>query len=154
MTDLLTEGENMATNTYMTYLMNSADGSLYEKLVDIVSQPDLGSAPEGLDATTLSDPMKVYIQDIKDPGGTLEFEANYTPDDYEKLVSHEGKEEYYSIWLGGSGSGTEVTPDGSLGKFSFKGTLSCWLKESAVSAVRKMGIGITPSTPVEFSVGE
>lgn len=141
----------MATNTYMTYLMKSENGTTYEKLVDIVSQPDLGSAPEGLDATTLSDPMKVYIQDIEDPGGTLEFEANYTKEDFKKLQELKGKEGFYAIWLGGKNASGNVTPDGSLGKFSFKGTLSCWLKESSVSAVRKMGIGITPSTPVSFS---
>ena len=142
-----------ATNTYMTYLMHSTDGSTYKKLVDIVSAPELGKAPDGLDSTTLSDGMKTYIADIVDPGGTLEFEANYSKEDYKALEGHVGKNEKYAIWLGGTGSVGSVTPDGKLGKFSFEGTLSVWLKEQSVSAVRKMGIGITPSTVISFSDG-
>lgn len=140
-----------ATNTYMTYLMHSTNGTEYTKLVDIVSAPELGKAPDGLDSTTLSDGMKTYIADIVDPGGTLEFEANYSKEDYKKLQEHVGKNEKYAIWLGGAGTLGEVTPDGSLGKFSFEGALSVWLKEQSVSAVRKMGIGITPSTVISFS---
>lgn len=143
----------MASNTFKTFLMNDTGDSVFEKLVDVKETPDLGSAPEGLDATTLSDPMKVYISDIVDPGGTLEFTANYDPDDYAKLQGHVGKKEKYAIWLGGKESGGTITPDGSLGKFSFEGELSVWLKSSSVSAVREMGIGITPSTQIEFSKG-
>lgn len=141
----------MASNTFKTFLMTGgAEGTTYTKLVDVKETPDLGSAPEALDATTLSDSMKVYISDIVDPGGTLEFTANYDPTDYTKLMTHVGKKEHYAIWLGGTESEGTVTPTGDLGQFEFEGELSVWLKSASVSAVREMGIGITPSTPITF----
>ena len=143
----------MATNTSKTFLMNSTTGSTYTKLVDIKETPDLGKAPEGLDATTLSDTMKVYVSDIDDPGGTLEFTANYDPTDYATLQQHVGKEENFAIWLGGSESAGVITPTGDLGKFEFKATLSVWLKSASVSAVREMGIGLTPTTKITFKNG-
>ena len=73
----------MASSTYKSFLMvkNSAT---YEKLIDIKSYPDLGGAPELLDATTLSDPMTVNVMGIQSLEA-LEFECNYTLADYTKL---------------------------------------------------------------------
>ena len=59
----------MAINTYGTYLMHSTDGTTYTKLIDIKDYPDLIEPPDNLDATTLSDDMRVYIPGIKDNSG-------------------------------------------------------------------------------------
>lgn len=143
----------MARNSYKTYLMGAgASGSTYTKLCDIKEYPDLGQAPDGLETTTLSDAMKTYINDIVDPGGTLEFTANYDPVVYQSLQSHVGKREKYAIWLGGTADQDGVVqPDGSEGKFEFEGDLATWLKGAGTSAVVDMGIAISPSTPITFS---
>lgn len=138
----------MAHNTYMTYLMVSDDGSEYTKLIDIKEFPDLGSAPPTLDTTTLSDKMHTYINDIQDTGGGLEFTANYTEDDYDRVEEMAGKEKFFGVWFGGKVQGDAVTPDGSFGKFNFKGELSVWKKGAGVGAVQEMGISIAPSEPV------
>ena len=46
-----------ATSTYMTFLMHK-NGEEYEKLIDITEFPDLGTDPEMLETTTLSDRMR------------------------------------------------------------------------------------------------
>lgn len=138
----------MALNTYMTYLMKGT-GSTFEKLVDVKETPDIGGANPTLDSTTLSDPGHTYIDDIYDTGGGLEFTANYTKADYEKLKKLEGTETQYAIWYGASESDGVVTPDGSAGKWEFKGLLSVWPKGSSVGAVREMGISIAPTTEIK-----
>ena len=144
-----------ATNTYKTFLMNGgAEGATFTKLIDIKEFPDLGQAPDTLETTTLSDHMKTYIADIIDPGGALEFNANYDLTDYETLQTHVGKQEWWAIWFGGTGQGNTLTPTGSEGKFKFKGELSVWVKGAGTSAVREMGVAITPSTPIELDEDE
>lgn len=138
-------------NTYQSYLMSSSDGSTWTKLIDIKEFPDLGSAPPTLDATTLSDSMHIYINDIEDTGGGLEFTANYRKADFATLNALKGTTKYYAVWFGASVSNEVLTPDGSFGKFSFQGELSVWKKGAGVGAVQEMGISIAPSTPISFA---
>lgn len=141
----------MATSSFKTFLMvKGSTGSTYEKLIDIKEFPDLGSAPSGLDSTTLSDPQKVYIKDIMDNGGSLEFTANWDLDDYKKVIAYRGKDTDYAVWFGGTESDGSVTPTGSEGKFEFTGDIDAWPKGAGVSAVREMGVAIVPSTPVKL----
>lgn len=144
----------MARSSYMTFLMNSTDGTQWNKLVDIKEFPDLGQAPDTLDTTTLSDKMKTYINDILDTGGGLEFNMNYDLSDYKTLQQHAGKEEYWAVWFGGTDSAGTITPTGSAGKFKFKGELSVWVKGAAASAVVEMGASIAPTTPIELDDDE
>ena len=65
----------MATSTYKTFLMHKKEAT-YEKLVDITEFPDLGSDPEMLETTTLSDKMQTFILGIQSNSG-LSFSANY-----------------------------------------------------------------------------
>lgn len=128
-----------ATLTANTFLMKGST-----KLVDIKEFPDLGKAPDTIDVTTLTNTMKVSINDLQDPG-SLEFTANYDPDDYDTLKALEGAQNEYSVWFGASAEGA---PDGHLGKFTFTGELAVWVKGAGVSAVREMGIAIAPSTEI------
>ena len=137
----------MAISTYKIFLMTSTDGSAYTKLIDIKSFPDLGGAPEMLETTTLSDAMQTYIPGIQSLDA-LEFEANYTKDDFAKLKALEGKEQQYAVWFGGTGEGETLTPTGSDGKFKFKGQLSVYPVGSGVNEVVNMNINIAPSTPI------
>jgi len=141
----------MAISTYKIFLMSSTDGSQYEKLIDIKSFPDLGGAPEMLETTTLSDSMQTYIPGIQSLDA-LEFECNYTKEDFTKLKALEGKEQSYAVWFGGTGEGETLTPTGEHGKFNFKGQLSVYPVGGGVNEVVGMNVNIAPSTPI--TVGE
>lgn len=137
----------MAISTYKVFLMKSADGTQYEKLIDIKDFPDLGGAPEMLETTTLSDSMQTYIPGIQNLDA-LEFSANYTKEDYDTLKALEGTELYFSVWFGGTVVGGVATPTGSDGKFNFKGQLSVFPVGGGVNEVVGMTITIAPSTPI------
>ena len=115
----------MAISTYKVFLMKKGDGSTYSKLVDIKDFPDLGGAPE-----------------------MLEFTANYTKADFDTLKALEGTECDFAVWFGGTESGGVATPDGSNGKFEFKGQLSVFPVGGGVNEVVGMTITIAPSTPI------
>lgn len=142
------------TNTYQTYLMNSIDGTTWKNICPVKDTPDLGKTPDNLDATTLSDAAKRYIEDILDSGGALEFTANYDPDDYEAILTHKGKEEHWAVWFGGKDTEGTVTPDGHLGKFEFTGTVTAYPKSRSVSAVSEMTIAIMPLTEIKYVSGK
>ena len=136
----------MATSTYKTFLMHKK-GENYEKLVDITEFPDIGSDPEMLETTTLSDKMKTFIMGIQGNEG-LSFSANYDKTAYQALKALEGKDESYAVWFGGTESAGTVTPTGSEGKFSFNGELSAHPTGGSVNEVRGMSITIAPSTVI------
>lgn len=139
----------MAISTYKTYLMykSTSSAASYTKLIDIKEFPDIGGAPEMLETTTLSDKMQTYIMGIQS-ADALEFTANYTVDDYSTLDGLAGTTKDYAIYFGADSSGD---PDGSNGKFSFKGQLSVTVKGGGVNEVVGMTISIAPSTPIDFS---
>lgn len=138
----------MAISTYKIFLMKKGDsGDNYEKLIDIKDFPDLGGSPEMLETTTLSDKMQTYIPGIQSLDA-LEFTANYTKADFTKLKALEGTECDFAVWFGGTESGGTLTPDGSDGKFEFKGQLSAFPVGGGVNEVVDMTITIAPSTPI------
>lgn len=135
-----------AINSYASYLMYKSSGT-YTKLVDIKDYPDLIEPPENLDATTLSDDMRVYIPGIKDVGGALEFTANYDASDFTTVQGLEGTEQDFAVWFGESSG----TPDGSKGKFTFKGFVYASKKGAGVNEVSEMTVGIIPSSAITFA---
>ena len=80
----------MAISTYKVFLMKK-ETDAYKKLVDIKDFPDLGGSPEMLETTTLSDKMQTYIPGIQSLDA-LEFNANYTKEEFTKLKALEGQE--------------------------------------------------------------
>ena len=141
----------MAISTYKVFLMKKgSSGDTWSKLVDIKEFPDLGGEPEMLETTTLSDNMQTYIAGIQSLDG-LTFTANYDVDDFQTLKALEGQENDYAVWFGGTGEGSTLTPDGSNGKFSFKGQLSVFPVGGGVNEVVDMSITIAPSTPISFA---
>lgn len=139
----------MAINTISSFLMKSTDGTTYTKLLDVKDYPDIIPAPENLDATTLTDHMRVYIPGIKDNGGNIEFTCNYTASDFSTIKGMEGTEAYFAIWFGEGG--TPVAPDGHNGKFSFKGYPYVSKKGGGVNEVSEMTVGIIPTTEISFA---
>jgi hypothetical protein len=139
----------MATSTYMTFLMHqgtSADSM--EKLIDITEFPDLGTDPEMLETTTLSDRMQTFILGIQG-NEAMTFNTNYDKTGYMALKALKNKEEKFAVWFGGTENedGT-VTPTGTEGKFSFKGQLSVRVTGGGVNEVRGMAITIAPTTVI------
>lgn len=124
----------------------------YSKLIDIKEFPDLGGEPEMLETTTLSDNMQTYIAGIQSLDA-MSFTANYTLTDYKNLKKLEGKTVSYSVWFGGTGDGSTLTPTGSEGKFDFDGELSVYPVGGGVNEVVNMNITIAPSTPIELNEG-
>ena len=131
----------MASSTYGTYLMHKGTGDTYTKLVDIKDFPDLGGAPEMLETTTLSDAMQTYIEGIQS-ADALEFTANYTKEDYEKLIALKGERESYAVYFG---------EEGEEGKFTFEGYLSARVTGGGVNEVRGMTISIAPATEITYA---
>jgi hypothetical protein len=136
----------MAISTYKSFLMVK-NSSTWEKLIDIKSFPDLGGAPELLETTTLSDPMTTNIMGIQSLDA-LEFECNYTKEDYTKLKEMEGSTKEFAVWLGGTETGGVATPTGSDGKFAFNGQLSVYVNGGGVNEVVGMTVSIAASTPI------
>ena len=139
----------MAINTYKTALMKKGSGTSYEKLVDIKSYPDLGGTPEMLETTTLSDKAQTYIPGL-DSTDALEFTANYTKADYEKLLALKGQEVELAVWFGGTESAGVFTPTGADGKFEFKGYVSVVATGGDVNAVREMTIALLRLVPLSM----
>lgn len=138
----------MAISTWKIFLMyKETNSEEYTKLVDIKDFPDLGGAPEMLETTTLSDGMQTYIPGIQSLDG-LEFSANYSKADFDRLKALEGTEYEFAVWFGGTASGSTITPTGSDGKFEFKGQLSVFPVGGGVNEVVGMTISIAPSTPI------
>ena len=140
----------MAISAYKIFLMKKGTGDTYEKFLDIKSFPDLGGSPEMLETTTLSDSAQTYITGIQSMDA-LEFEANYTKEDYAKCKSEEGKTSSWAVWFGGTASGSTVTPTGDMGKFAFDGMLSAFPTGGGVNEVVGMTVSIAPSTPITFA---
>ena len=137
-----------ATSTYMTFLMHKK-GEDYEKLIDVTEFPDIGTDPELLETTTLSDRMQTFVMGIQGNEG-MNFSANYDHEGFLALKALERKIEGYAIWFGGTENDDgSVTPTGTEGKFSFDGQLSVRVKGGSVNEVRGMGITIAPTTVIK-----
>lgn len=138
----------MAISTISSYLMHSADGTTFSKLLDIKDYPDVINPPEQLQATTLSDDQHWYIPGVKDNGGNIEFTANYTATDFAAVQALEGTEGFFAIWFGDNAG----TPDGHNGKFSFKGFPYASKSGGGVNEVSEMKVGVIPTTEIAFTV--
>lgn len=138
----------MAINTISSFLMKGTGTPLvYSKLIDIKDYPDLIPAPENLDATTLTDHMRVYIPGVKDNGGNIEFTCNYSAADFNTIKAMEGAEADFAVWFGENAG----TPDGHDGKFSFKGYPYVAKRGGGVNEVSEMTVGIIPTTEITFA---
>lgn len=140
-------------STYQTYLMyRTTTNGTYGKLIDITSFPDLIPPKERIDITSLSDYMRVYIQGIGDTS-EFQFGANYTPENYAKIVGLEGKQYNYAVWFGASGTQGSETPDGHNGKFEWTGDVSAGISGGGVNEAVGMTISCTPATVVVYNSG-
>lgn len=134
----------MASNTYQTYLMKgtgSGENITYSKLIDIKNYPDLGSSPELLETTTLSDPMRTNIFGIQG-NDSMEFTCNYDKNDYQTVKALEGDEQNLAIYFG---------ENGTDGKFTFNGYVSVHVNSGDVNAVREMTVTVAASSVITMA---
>lgn len=136
----------MEISTYKTFLMTK-DTDTWKKVVDIKEFPDLGGTPEMIEITTLSDKVQRNIPGVQSLDA-LEFTANYTLTDYKALKALEGTEKEFAVWFGGTENGDTVTPNGSDGKFKFKGQLSVYTNGGGTNEVVEMTISIAASSAI------
>lgn len=138
-------------STYQTYLMyRTTTNGEYDKLIDITSFPDLIPPKDRLEITSLSDYMRTYINGIGDTS-EMQFQANYTPDNYSKVVALEGHQYDYAVWFGATGSAGNEDPDGHMGKFAWTGDITAGVSGGGVNEAVGMTINCTPATVVVFS---
>ena len=142
----------MAISTYKVFLMKK-DAETYGKLVDIKDFPDLGGSPEMLETTTLSDKMQTYIPGIQSLDA-LEFNANYTKEEFAKLKALEGQELDLAVWFGGNESNGTLTPTGDDGKFNFKGYVSVFVVGGGTNEVVGMTVAVAVSIEEAHKAGK
>lgn len=124
----------MAKCTNVTYIMmEGATTGTFEKLIDITEYPDLGGPAEKLDATTLSDKKKRYINGIED-SSELEFKAWYEKESYEKLLALKDTLKKFRVYFGEGGTD---------GIWEWEGKLELYPNSGGVNAVREMTFSIS-----------
>ena len=133
----------MAISSYNVVLKTSDTASgTYTKLVDIKDFPDLGSAPDTIEVTTLSDKMKRYVQGLQDTG-SFEFTYNYTKDDFTKVAAlDDNATHYFELDFGNDGAGGE-------GSFYFAGQVSTYVSGAGTGAVVEAKIIVTCDSEVK-----
>lgn len=136
--------------TQETYLMwFNPTTSEYEKLICIKSYPDLGGAPEQIETTTMCEvESRTYIKGLTDPGN-LEFTANYTWADFQRLLQlSKMGEQTYALFFGSAK--TPDTPDFTEGAVFIPGELAVWLNGHGVQEVRELTISISPTRGILY----
>ena len=133
----------MAISSYNVVLKTSTTASgTYTKLVDIKDFPDLGSAPDTIEVTTLSDKMKRYVQGLQDTG-SFEFTYNYTKTDFTKVKAlDDNATHYFELDFGNDGAGGE-------GSFYFAGQVSTYVSGAGTGAVVEAKIIVTCDSEVK-----
>ena len=127
---------------------NTGKNVNWSKLVDITEFPDLGTDPEILETTTLSDNMQTFIMGIHG-NESLVFNANYDFKTYQNIKALELKDRLYAVWIGGEkDSEGKLVPTGSSGKYMFHGQLSVRVTGGGVNEILGMSISIAPSTVI------
>jgi uncharacterized repeat protein (TIGR02543 family) len=144
---------SQARNTSGVYLMfKQKTENFVAKLYDIKDFPDLIPEAQTLDATTLTNSMKIYIEDIKDSGGALAFTINYNKADVTRIkaLADAGKELDFEIWVGENDALTPV-PTATDGAVSVSGKIGLGIPGGAVSAVMEAVVRIYPTTDMVWN---
>jgi hypothetical protein len=116
-------------------------GDSYAKLCDILSYPDLGSAPSKLDTTDLAQTsVKTNILGLAD-APDLTFECNYDETAFNTINALSKTAVYFLQLLFGTD-----------GEFTWTGQIRAYVTGGGVDEVRKMSIVISTYTPIVFAV--
>lgn len=136
------------TSTIDSFLMKgtTADNTTtYGILVPIKDYPDLGSTPEALDTTTLSDHIRTSVPGLEDLE-TMEFTCNFDDTDYTTVKALAGTEQKLAVVFGKTGT----TPTyGGDGIFLFNGYVDVHVSGAGVNEVREMVVTVNRTTAIE-----
>lgn len=133
----------MAISSYNVVLKTSGTAAGdYTELVAVKDFPDLGSAPDTIEVTTLRDKMKRYIQGLQDTG-SFEFTYNYTKEDFTKVKAlDDNARHFFELDFGNDGAGGE-------GSFYFSGQVSTHVSGAGTGAVVEAKIIVTCDSEVK-----
>ena len=137
-------------STIGTFLMNLDTESSAKKLVDITSYPDLGGERNTIDITTLSDTTEQSTPGVQ-AGGTLQFEANYTKENWTAVQAVcDGNKHKFGLYFDSGATGlNSYTPTGDVGKFKFSGEVSAYINGGSTNEARKMTIIVYLQSEIE-----
>lgn len=134
----------MAESTLHTYLKWGTSSSTLTKKVAIKDYPDLGSAPDMIDTTTLEDAMETQIMGIQ-KAPSLEFTCNYDYTTYKSVLDDANKDLYYGLYFGDE--------NGTAGKFTWQGQHSAYVVGKGKGEAREFKISIAASTTITSAQG-
>ena len=139
----------MAITSYGALLMHKeSTGGEYKKFLDIKSFPNIGGKPEKLECTTTSDKQKRYKQGLLD-SEDLDFNCNYTLEDYKKVKVLEGKTEEFAVWFGCTeAEGGTITA--TEGKYAFSGEISATIQGAETNSIVDMTVSIVPNSEIKL----
>jgi hypothetical protein len=130
----------MAVNTSNTTLFYSTNGSTYNKLCDITSYPDMGSAPSKLDTTDLTATQyKTNILGLQE-APDLTFDANYDETAFATINALTASNYFFRLAFGSAD-----------GKFEWQGQVRVYANGGGVDEVRMMTIVTSASTAITFA---
>lgn len=134
----------MAISSYNVVLKTfSTTAGDYKELVAVKDFPDLGSAPDTIEVTTLRDKTKRYIQGLQDTG-SFEFTYNYTRTDFERVKDLDDNAPHlFELDFGNDGAGGE-------GSFYFSGQVSTYVSGAGTGAVVEAKIIVTCDSEVKI----
>lgn len=117
----------------------------YTRIHDIKSTPNFNVAPETIESTDLEqEEYKTYVAGLKDPGGALEFGANFTQalqDHWDQIV-----EEYKTALAEGKRMWFEISHPKLTKSAFFPGEPApMGLPETSPSSIFETTLYITPS---------
>lgn len=125
----------------------------WSKLCDISEFPDMATPPEGIDVTTLSDWCHTYIAGLIDTGGNLEFSGFLDETTLPLVAAGTSGVEDLAFWVGGTKSGSTITPTGSILKVEFKGTYTAVLGGAGADEAFPVTIAVAPQTVPTYTAG-
>lgn len=130
----------MALSTANTILKYCAtQGGVYSKLVDILSYPDMGSAPSKLETTDLTQTvMKTNMLGLQE-APDLTFECNYDETAFNTINAMAGTLYWFNLCFGSAD-----------GVFEWSGKVSVFATGGGVDEVRKMTVVVSVATAIAF----
>ena len=138
--------------TMGTFLMISDDGTKYKILDDIVSYPDMGSTPESIDITNLSDSMMRSMLGLQGVDN-LDFPVALVPARFAVAKSLQASKavKHLALVFGGTveDDGT-ITPTGSLGVLKWDGQVSARVTGEGVNGKRSAAITTSVMSAMPF----
>lgn len=115
-----------------------------EKLCKIKSYPDLGGPAEALQTTDFEDFKDTYVPGVE-TYDTMQFTANYNPEDYKALLANERVPHRYHR--------LEMGEDGDDGIFVWLGSHCVHVAGKNVDEVREMVITCAIESEIKMEVG-